>query len=405
MQKVVGSSPIIRFRRMSGDEQTGSVTGFVLATFGFFVAMLGTTLPTPLYPLFEARYGFGPLLVTVIFAIYAFGVIAGLILFGNLSDRVGRKPLLLFGLALSAASALLFLFAGSLVPIYVARIVSGLSAGVFTGTATAYIIDLAPSGRRTLASFVAVFANLGGLGAGTLLSGLLGQWAPDPLRTPFAVDLALVVVAAAALLFPPETVSPGPFTWRLQRLGVPEEVRGVFVRASLAGVAAFAVSGVFSSVAPGFLGVGLHRHSPALAGVLVFLLFLTSVAGQGLVFRLRNALAVGCGFLVAGVALLAVSLATDSLGALFASSAVAGLGQGIVVSAGLAAIASRAPAERRGETASSFFVVLYLGLSLPVIAAGVAIHYTSLRAAGIGFCIGTGFLAAGVLAGELVRRG
>jgi MFS family permease len=403
VQKLVASSPI-RFGRLSGAERAGSSGGLALAAFGFFVAMLGTTLPTPLYPLFGQPYGFGALLVTVIFAIYAFGVIAGLILFGNLSDRLGRKPLLLFGLALSATSAVLFLVAGSLVPIYIARIVSGLSAGVFTGTATAYIIDLAPSGRRTLASFVAVFANLGGLGAGTLLSGLLAQWAPDPLRTPFAVDLALVGVAAAALLLPPETVTRGTFSLRLQHLSVPEEVRGVFVRASLAGVAAFAVSGVFSSVAPGFLGIGLHRHSPALAGLLVFILFMMSVAGQGLVFRLPNALAAGCGFLVIGVALLAVSLGTDSLGALFASSAVAGLGQCIVVSAGLAAIAQRAPAERRGETASSFFVVLYLGLSLPVIAAGIAIHYTSLRSAGIGFCIGTGFLAAAVLAGELVRR-
>jgi MFS family permease len=387
-----------------GDRQPGSVTGFVLATFGFFVAMLGTTLPTPLYPLFEQRYGFGPLLVTVIFAIYAFGVIAGLILFGNLSDRLGRKPLLLFGLALSAASALLFLFAGSLVPIYVARIVSGLSAGIFTGTATAYVIDLAPAGRRMLASFAAVFANLGGLGAGTLLSGLLAQWASYPLRTPFAVDLALVAIAAAGLLLPPETVRRGAFKLRLQRLGVPEEVMGVFVRASLAGVAAFAVSGVFSSVAPEFLAVGLHRHSPALAGLLVFVLFLFSVAGQGLVVYVPNPLAAGCGLLVAGVALLAVSLATDSVAALFASAAVAGLGQGIVVSAGLAAIAERAPAARRGETVSSFFVVLYLGLSLPVIAAGVAIHFTSLEAAGIGFCAATGLLAGCVLASELRLR-
>jgi len=97
--------------------------------------MVGATLPTPLDPLFEQRYGFGPLLVTVIFAIYAFGVIGGLILFGNLSDRIGRKPVLLLGLALSAASALLFLFADSLASIYAGRIVSGLSAGVFTGTA------------------------------------------------------------------------------------------------------------------------------------------------------------------------------------------------------------------------------------------------------------------------------
>lgn len=390
---------------MHGDEHAGSVTGFVLATFAFFVAMVGATLPTPLYPLFEQRYGFGSLLVTVIFAIYAFGVIVGLILFGNLSDRLGRKPILLLGLALSAASALLFLFAGSLVPIYAGRVVSGLSAGIFTGTATAYLIDLAPEGRRRLASFLAVFANLGGLGTGTLLAGLLAEWAPDALRTPFAVDLGLVVLATVGLLRARETVERGAFTFRLQRLGVPQDVVSVFVRAAASGFAAFAVSGVFGSIAPEFLGVGLHHDSPALAGLLVFALFVMSVAGQALVVRLPNALAAGCGLLVAGVALLAVSLAADSLVALFASAAVGGLGQGVIVGAGLTAIAERAPAERRGETASSFFVVLYFGLSLPVIAAGVAIHYTSLRSAGIGFCAGTGILALAVLASQLRAGG
>jgi MFS family permease len=387
-----------------GDGHAGSVTGFALALFAFFVAMLGTTLPTPLYPLFEGRYGFGPLQVTVIFAIYAFGVIAGLILFGNLSDRIGRKPVLLLGLGLSAASALLFLFAGSLVPIYVARIVSGLSAGIFTGTATAYVIDLAPEGRRRLASFAAVVANLGGLGTGTLLAGLLAQWAPHALRLPFAVDLCLVLVATAGLLLAPETVQRGAFRLTVQRLDVPAEVAAVFVRAGLAGFAAFAVSGVFSSVAPEFLSVGLGHHSPALAGLLVFILFLMSVAGQALVLHLRNALAVGCALLVGGVALLALSLAVDSLAALFASAVVAGLGQGVVVSAGLAAIVERTPVTRRGETASSFFVVLYFGLAVPVIAAGVAIHYTSLRSAGLGFCIAVGLLALAGLASETVAR-
>jgi MFS family permease len=385
-----------------GDGHAGSVIGFALALFAFFVAMLGTTLPTPLYPLLEERYGFGPLLVTVIFAIYAFGVIGGLVIFGNLSDRIGRKPVLLLGLGLSGTSALLFLVAGSLIPIYTARVVSGLSAGIFTGTATAYVIDLAPSGRRRLASFAAVVANLGGLGAGTLLAGLLAQWAPDALRAPFAVDLGLVVAATVGLLLAPETVQRGTFSLRIQRLGVPPEAAAVFVRAALAGFAAFAVSGVFSSVAPEFLGLGLGHHSPALAGLLVFVLFVMSVAGQALVLHLRHALAAGCGLLVGGIALLAISLAVDSLAALFASAAVAGLGQGVVVSAGLAAIVERTPATRRGETASSFFVVLYFGLAVPVIAAGVAIHYTSLRSAGIGFCAATGLLALAVLVSEAV---
>ncbi len=389
---------------MRGDGHPGSVTGFALALLAFFVAMLGTTLPTPLYPLFQERYGFGPLLVTVIFAIYAFGVIAGLILFGNFSDRIGRKPVLLLGLGLSAASALLFLLAGTLSPIYVARIVSGLSAGIFTGTATAYVIDLAPGGRRRLASFAAVVANLGGLGAGTLLAGLLAQWAPHALRLPFAVDLVLVVVATAGLLLAPETVERSALSLRLQRLGVPAEAAAVFVRASLAGAAAFAVSGVFSAVAPEFLSVSLDRHSPALAGLPVFVLFLSSVAGQFLVLRFPNALTAGCGLLVVGVVLLATSLATDSLAALFASAVVAGLGQGVVVSAGLAAVIERTPAARRGETASSFFVVLYVGLSIPVIAAGVAIHFTSLRSAGIGFCVAVGALVLAVLVAEQRSR-
>ena len=386
---------------MDGDGGSKSAVGFVLAVLAFWVAMVGTTLPTPLYPLYAQRYGFGSLLVTVIFGIYAFGVVAGLILFGNLSDQLGRKPLLLFGLALSAGSALLFLFAQSLVPIYVGRVVSGFSAGVFTGTATAYVIDLAPRGRRRLASFVAVVANLGGLGSGSLLSGLLAQWAPHPLRTPYAVDLGLVAAATAGLLLVPETVARGEMRLRLQRLGIPDEVRATFVRAALAGVAAFAVSGVFSSVAPEFLSLGLNHRSPALTGLLVFLLFMMSLVGQAVVVRVPNPLAAGCVFLVVGVALLAVSLAADSLAALFASAVFTGLGQGVIISAGLAAIAERAPAERRGETASSFFVTCYLGLSTPVIAAGIAIHYSSIRTAGIGFCAGVGLVALGVLRSQL----
>ena len=374
--------------------------GFALAAYAFFVAMLGTTLPTPLYPLFEQRYSFGELLVTVIFAIYAFGVIAGLLLFGKLSDQIGRKPLLLLGLALSAVNALLFLLAGSLVPIYAARVISGLSAGVFTGTATAYLVDLAPEERRRSASLVAVFVNLGGLGTGTLLSGLLADYAGRPLRLPFAADLVLLVPAVIGVLLAPETVERrGAFRFELQRLGVPSEVRAVFVRAAVAGFVGFAVSGVLSSIAPSFMARVLHRPSPALAGLLVFVLFALSIAGQLVVRRLSDlrALTLGCRLLLGGAVLLGVAVGVESLAALFASAAVAGLGQGLVIGGALAAINQRSPLERRGETASSFFVVIYVGLSIPVIAAGVVVHATSLKTAGIVFSAAVALLTLGVL--------
>jgi MFS family permease len=375
-------------------------TGFVLVAYAFLVTMIGTTLPTPLYPLFERRYSFGELMVTVIFAVYAFGVIAGLLVFGNLSDEIGRKPVLLIGLGFSAASALLFVVAGSLTPIFAGRIVSGLSAGVFTGTATAMLVDLAPRGNRRLGSLVAVVVNLGGLGLGTLLAGLLADDFGSPLRLPFIVDLCLLLPALLGLLVTPETVQrQAAFRLRIQRLRVPPEVRSVFIRGAAAGFGSFAVAGVFSSVAPVFLGQILGRTSHALAGAIVFILFSSSIVGQLVVSRLsdRRALVVGCMLLAGGVGLLALALGIESLAALIASASVVGLGQGLVIGAGLAAINQRAPVAQRGEVASSFFVVMYVGLSLPVIGVGVAAHAFSLRGAGIAFSAAVAVLVLMVL--------
>jgi MFS family permease len=306
---------------------------------------------------------------------------------------------LLTGLAFSAISALLFVFAGSLVPIFAGRVVSGLSAGVFTGTATAMLVDLAPGGRRRMASFVAVVVNLGGLGLGTLLSGLLADHARSPLRLPFIVDLVLLVPAVLGLVVTPETVQRHAFRLRFQRLSVPPEVRSVFIRGATAGFGSFAVAGVFSSVAPVFLGAILGRTSHALAGAIVFILFSASIVGQLLVSRLsdRRALILGCALLAGGVGLLALALWIESLAALIASASVVGLGQGLVIGAGLAAINQRAPVEHRGETASSFFVVMYVGLSLPVIGVGVAANAWSLRGAGIAFSAAVAALVLTVL--------
>ncbi|MFD7733463.1 MFS transporter, partial [Kitasatospora phosalacinea] len=108
--------------------------------------MAGTTLPTPLYGLYQERIGFSELMVTVVFAVYAFGVIGVLLLFGNVSDAVGRRPVLLCGLACAAASAVAFLAEQGLAWLFAGRLLSGFAAGLFTGTATAYVLELAPGG-------------------------------------------------------------------------------------------------------------------------------------------------------------------------------------------------------------------------------------------------------------------
>jgi MFS family permease len=213
------------------------------AAFALAITMLGTTLPTPLYPLSRERFGFSELMVTVIFATYAAGVIAALLFFGRLSDEVGRRRMLLAGLALSALSAGAFLLADSLAPLLVGRVVSGLSAGIFTGTATATLVDLAAPERRGRATLTATAANMGGLGCGPLLAGILAEWAASPLRLPFWVDLALLVPAVVGLCAMPETVAVKDRPrLRPQGLTVPAAMRATFIQASIAGFAGFACS-------------------------------------------------------------------------------------------------------------------------------------------------------------------
>src|SRR5919112_6619447 len=166
----------------------GRRLAFALVAYAFAVTMLGTTLPTPLYPIYQARMGFSELIVTVIFAVYAAGVIAALVLVGSWSDRLGRRPMLLAGLALSAASAVAFLIGGrflSLPALLIGRVVSGLSAGIFTGTASVAVVELAPQERRGHATLIATAVNMGGLGLGPVLAGVLAQYAVLPLVVPF----------------------------------------------------------------------------------------------------------------------------------------------------------------------------------------------------------------------------
>jgi MFS family permease len=294
----------------------GRRTGLASAAFAFAIVMLGTTLPTPLYSLYRERFGFSELMITVIFATYAAGVIASLLLFGRLSDQIGRRGVLLPGLALSALSAVAFLVADGLALLIVGRVLAGLAAGIFTGTATATLVDLAAPDKRARATLVATIANMGGLGCGPLLAGVLSQWAGAPLRLTFWVDLALLVPASIAIWAMPEPVKVrSRARLRLQAPTVPPEMRATFVPAALAGFAGFAVLGLFTALAPDFLGQELGVTNHAVVGLVVFGVFAASMAGQvmlGLVPQ-HVAMPAGCVALIAGMGSLALGLAFSSL--------------------------------------------------------------------------------------------
>jgi MFS family permease len=367
--------------------------------------MLGTTLPTPMYALYAEHMHFAVLTTTVIYATYAGGVLFALLVFGRWSDAVGRRPMLAAGLVAALASAVVFLTADSVPLLLVGRVLSGLSAGVFAGTATAAVIEAAPPKWRDRAAAVATVAATGGLGAGPLLAGILVAYAPSPLQVTFIVHIAMVVLAAVAIILVPET-SPSTGSIGLQRLSVPSEVRAVFAIAAIAAFAGFAVSGLFTAVAPSFLSqvVGIDDH--LVAGLTVCCLFAAAALAQLAATRVKpeRAVALGCGVLIAGSAILAAALHFSSLTGLIAAAVVCGIGQGISFGPGLAAVAEKSPPERRAEVSSTYYVVAYVALSVPIVGMGLAAQDLGLRTAGVGFAVAVGVLAAVCLVAILVQE-
>lgn len=379
--------------------RASSTASLTAVTYVFAAVMMGTTLPTPLYPDFELQYGFGSLTTTLLFSVYAGGVIVALIVFGQVSRRLGRRPVLVTGLVFSLLSTLIFLFAGPLWILYVARIISGLSAGIFTAVGTVSVIEHAPEARKNTASALATAANIGGLGLGILLAGIVAQVTPWPLQAPFVVHALLLVVAGLALLLVRETVVPDRSHPFLKSQRVPRQTRPIFVAASIGVFAGFAVCGIYSSIAPGFITEVLDITGEGAVGSTIASVFLASAAAQILLRPMSDRWLVvsGAVALIVGMALLVVSLLEASLAILVASSLLAGAGQGVLFMAGMRAILERADAEDHTHVATSYFLVAYLAISIPSIAAGLVSTFMDLRITGI-----VAAMAIGVVTGAAV---
>ena len=346
---------------------------FWLIAYAFAVTMVGTTLPTPLYVIYQAQWHFSTSLVTLIFATYAVGVLAALLAAGRSSDQLGRRPVLAVAIGLSIISAVTFIIAPSVGWLFAGRVLSGLSAGLMTGTATAALTETAPPGSARRASLVSTTANLGGLGLGPLLAGLLAQYAPQPTVLPYLVQLGLVAFAGLGLLVVPETVSHrSALSLRFRGLGIPQAGRAEFIAAGFAAFAAFSLLGLFSALAPTFLTGVLHDTSHAVAGAVVFLALAVGACTQLVGSRLpsRPVILAGLAVFLAALGLIVAALSAGSMPLFLAGTAVSGVGVGAVFMGSLAVANRLASAQIRGQVISTYFVFAYVGLTVPVIAVG-----------------------------------
>ncbi|UFS57933.1 MFS transporter [Subtercola endophyticus] len=358
-------------------------TGFWVIAAAFLTVMAFSTIPTPLYTLYQARDGFATFMITVIFAAYALGVMAALYLAGHISDWLGRRPVILMAIMLEIAAAIVFLVAPSIPGLLVARVLTGLGVGMLTATATAHLSELRIAARPNdgggASGTVAGIVNLGGIGLGPLIAGALAQYVVSPLVVPYVVFLVLLVIAGFAVALVPETVVKQETrpAYRPQRISLPSSSRPVFWAAAIGAFAAFAIFGLFTSLAPAFVAGTFQVTNRFVGGAIVFAVFAAAAIAQILVSRMS-----GRHQLILAVTLMAVGLVSLAGGVLLTSfwmfvlgGIVAGAGVGILFRSAVGTAGRLADPQHRGEVLAALFLVAYAGLAIPALAIGLAVAF------------------------------
>ena len=382
--------------------------GFALAavTSAFSAMLLSANLATPLYAVWARQFGFSTMVLALIFAVYALVLIPALLLFGQLSDRLGRRPVIGLGLGLAVVALILFALATGVAWLFAARAVLGVAQGMLSGAATAALAELATGGQARRAALLATLSQAGGCAAGVLLAGVLAQWAPAPTVSPFIAGMIVCAAAAAALWRAPETAVRQAGGLRVRRPGVPREIRGAFIRVGLTGAAVWAVAGgLFFSVMPSYAGkLVLHSQNLALLGLVTALVLVASCAAQ-LVTRRgappAGAQAAGLTLLAAGLLALVLASPAQSAALLIVGVLLAGGGHGVAVLAAQDDLTHIAPDRQRAEVSAAFYVCVYLGVAVPVIGLGVLAVLTTLFTAVTTFAAVTGGCALAVAAWHL----
>jgi len=332
--------------------------------------LAASSAPTPIYPLYQAQWGFAPVTTTLVFAVYAIAVLAALLVAGRLSDHVGRRPVLLGAIVVQVAAMALFVTAQGVNQLVLARVIQGLSTGTAVAAVGAGLLDVDRS-RGAIANAVTTPA---GTALGALLAGLMVQFLPQPTALVYEVLALIMIAQAIGVAMMPETQAPRAGAWASlkPRLCLSANVRTPMAVAVPALIAAWSIPGFYGSLSPALLRGMLHTQSSLIAGLGLFVLAASAaLATVALRNRSPRELSLAGGSLVlAGIALALGALSLRSSAAFFAGSALAGMGFGAGFQGAIRSLATAAPAHERAGVLSIAFIVSYLAMGLPAIVAG-----------------------------------
>lgn len=353
----------------------------IAGTIALYLA--ASAAPTPLYVVYQDEWGFSATTLTLIFAVYVFGLLASLLVLGALSDHVGRRPMIAVSLALEAVAMVLFIIAGDVVVLGAARTVQGVATGIALSTMGAALVDLNPPENPGLAGVVSGLAPIGGLALGALGCGALVEYGPVPEQLVYAIVLAALAAAVWLVVRMPETSPrvPGVRASLRPQVAVPARVREEFLAMVPILIATWSLGGLFLSLGPSVAAQVFDMPNHVIGGLVVTLLCGT---GGLTIYALRNwsfprALGFAAGFLAAGMAVSLVGLGAELALVAAIGTVIAGIGFGAAGRGTFGTVAAIALPTERGAFFAAFYVVSYLAFSLPALAAGLASTSAGLR--------------------------
>jgi MFS family permease len=341
----------------------------------WLVLMAGANVAAPLYAVYADRFGFSSFVLTAIFTTYAVALVPTLLVFGRLSDRFGRRPVIAAGMAAGAVGLAVFAAAQGTAWLFVARAFQGLAVGTVSGAATAALVELDPASRTARPALLAGLAQAAGSALGPLVCGPLAEWAPDPLRVSYLVLLAATVAGGILMLALPEPAGADREPWRIQRPRVPAGIRRDFARVSLTAATVWASVALCLSIVPSYAADLLETGNLALLGTLSAVALGASCAGQILAQRrrweARAAQSAGLALLAAGLLALAAASDLHSLTVLLLGAIAVGAGHGVAVLNAQDELNRIAPPRHRGEVTAAFIGCIYALVGGAVLASGL----------------------------------
>ena len=344
------------------------------AAFALFAVAAGTNVPTPLLLVYRDTLDLGPDVLTAVFGCYALGLVPALALAGPLSDRFGRRAVVLPCTVLAALTSLLLIAAASSLPVlFAGRALQGAVSGAVFSVASAWIAELSLVSGDGAAGRRAAVAMTGGFSLGPAVSGVLGQYAPLPTTLPYLVHVALVVVGLVAVLRVPETVALVPQAERPVKGPLVERADRVVLLTVLAPLAVCVYA--FPTVVVSAVPVLVETDAPPvlLTGVLAGLTLGFGTVAAPLQRRLGSWTALAAVLLgVVGYLTAMAGADSGSPPLLLASSLLLGSGGGLALASGLTLTARLARPGRRGALSAVFLGCAYIGFGAPYVVAVVA---------------------------------